>query len=136
MRFENQAYLLKQMEEKDSRKNEAGQGSLHVQTISGNFRHKIIFSLPFFLERQLHVTSKIMDQNFKKILKCHCLFSEHEPLVPPDFLQEKIQHHREVGLLLFCQEKYLQQIQAAILERDAEAPRVDSIRVTGKMARA
>ena len=35
----------------------------------------------------------------------------------------------------FRQEKYLQQIQAAILERDAEAPRVDSIRVTGKMAR-
>ena len=78
------------------------------------------------------MTSKIMDQSFKKILKCHCLFSGHEPLVPPDFLQEKIQH----GLLLFCQEKYLQQIQAAILERDAEAPRVDCIRVTGKMARA
>ena len=66
-----------------------GQGSLHLlrfPAISG----PRWFSWPFLLESQLHVTSKIMDQNSKKgLLKCHWLFSVHEPLVPPDVFWKK-----------------------------------------------
>lgn len=77
-----------------------------------------------------------MDQNPKKgLLKCHWLFSVHQPFFSQTFFEWKNSAPRRDGAL-FRQEKYLQQIQAAILERDAEAPRVDSIRVTGKMARA
>lgn len=56
------------------------------------------------------------------------------PSFPGRFLKEKNQHTERCSF--FRQEKYLQQIQAAILERDAEAQRVVCMRVTGKMARA
>ena len=126
MRFENQAYLLKQMEEKDSRKNEApGSGFSACSAISGTRW----FGLPLFLERQLHVTSKIMDQ--KMVVKMPLVVLSAPTLLSPDvFWKKKISTPERCSF--FRQEKYLQQIQAAILERDAEAQRVVCMRVTGK----
>ena len=93
MRFENQAYLLKQMEEKDSRKNEApGSGFSACSAISGTRW----FGLPLFLERQLHVTSKIMDQ--KMVVKMPLVVLSAPTLLSPDvFWKKKIAH----GKMLF-----------------------------------
>ena len=133
MRFENQAYLLKQMEEKDSRKNEAP--GVRVLGMFGRFpaiSGTRWFSLPLFLGI---AACDVQNHGPKNVCQDAIGCSQcTNPSFPGRFLKEKNQHTERCSF--FRQEKYLQQIQAAILERDAEAQRVDCMRVTGKMARA